>query len=132
MIGFNEDRANILDIANDKFAGTVTEPILGKQAKLAQVKLLPPVANPGKVVAAPVNYKAHLEESRNDVEINFNRKVIEIQTIGLFLKATSSIVGGPDTPAPVERTRVGNNSGRHSGNQPKYRPPTIPSTKAIV
>ena len=40
MIGFNEDRANILDIANDKFAGTVTEPILGKQAKLATLKEL--------------------------------------------------------------------------------------------
>ena len=58
--------------------------------------LLPPLANPGKVVAAPVNYKAHLEESRNDPEINHNRKVIEIQTIGLFLKATSSIVGASD------------------------------------
>ncbi len=67
-----------------------------KAIPLAQVKLLPPVANPGKVVAAPVNYKAHLEESRNDVEINFNRKVIEIQTIGLFLKATSSIVGASE------------------------------------
>ena len=67
-----------------------------KALPLDQVKLLPPVANPGKVVAAPVNYKAHLEESRNDVEINFNRKVIEIQTIGLFLKATSSIVGASE------------------------------------
>ena len=60
------------------------------------MKFLSPVANPGKVVAAPVNYKAHLEESRGDVEINFNRKVIEIQTIGLFLKATSSIVGASE------------------------------------
>ena len=67
-----------------------------KSLPLAQVKLLSPVANPGKIVAAPVNYKAHLEESRNDVEINFNRKVIEIQTIGLFLKATSSIVGASE------------------------------------
>jgi len=67
-----------------------------KALPLDQVKLLPPVANPGKIVAAPVNYKAHLEESRNDVEINFNRKVIEIQTIGLFLKATSSIVGASE------------------------------------
>ena len=67
-----------------------------KALPLDQVKLLSPVANPGKVVAAPVNYKAHLEESRNDVEINFNRKVIEIQTIGLFLKATSSIVGASE------------------------------------
>ncbi len=78
-----------------------------KAIPLAQVKLLSPVANPGKVVAAPVNYKAHLEESRNDVEINFNRKVIEIQTIGLFLKATSSIVGASEGVAvtmPERRT----------------------------
>ena len=63
---------------------------------LTGVHFLPPVANPGKVVAAPVNYKAHLEESRNDPEINHNRKVIEIQTIGLFLKSTSSIVGATE------------------------------------
>jgi 2-keto-4-pentenoate hydratase/2-oxohepta-3-ene-1,7-dioic acid hydratase in catechol pathway len=63
---------------------------------IADAHLLPPIANPGKVVAAPVNYKAHLEESRNDPEINHNRKVIEIQTIGLFLKSTSSIVGASD------------------------------------
>ncbi len=35
MIGFDEDRANVLNIANGKFSGTVTEPILGKEAKLA-------------------------------------------------------------------------------------------------
>src|SRR5262245_43499849 len=32
------------------------------------------------------------------------------------------------TPAPVERTRVGNSSGKHSGSQPKYTPLTNPST----
>ncbi len=67
-----------------------------KSLPLSQVSFLPPVANPGKVVAAPVNYKAHLEESRADVEINHNRQVIEIQTIGLFLKSTSSIVGASE------------------------------------
>ena len=34
MIGFDEDRANHLDVADGAFAGTVREPILGKQAKL--------------------------------------------------------------------------------------------------
>ena len=40
---------------------------LAKDAKvlaLADVALLSPVANPGKIVAAPVNYKKHLEEAR--------------------------------------------------------------------
>ncbi|ANB74997.1 2-hydroxyhepta-2,4-diene-1,7-dioate isomerase [Paraburkholderia phytofirmans OLGA172] len=59
---------------------------------LADVRLLSPVANPGKVVAAPVNYKKHLEEARAQVEVHHNNQVAEIQKIGLFLKATSSIV----------------------------------------
>jgi 2,4-diketo-3-deoxy-L-fuconate hydrolase len=67
-----------------------------KSIPLSEVHLLPPLANPGKVVAAPVNYKAHLAESQADPEINHNRKVIEIQTIGLFLKSTSSIVGASE------------------------------------
>ena len=35
MIGFHENRANILHIENELFSGTVAEPILGRQAKLA-------------------------------------------------------------------------------------------------
>jgi phosphoserine phosphatase len=34
-IGFHENRANALVVENDKFAGFVSEPILGKEAKLA-------------------------------------------------------------------------------------------------
>src|SRR5437870_9983462 len=33
---------------------------------LAQARLLSPVANPGKVIAAPVNYQKHLEEVKAD------------------------------------------------------------------
>jgi 2,4-diketo-3-deoxy-L-fuconate hydrolase len=65
----------------------------GKARPLKDVQLLSPVANPGKVVAAPVNYKKHLEEAREDAGIHFQKKVEEIQKIGLFLKATSAIVG---------------------------------------
>ncbi len=57
------------------------------------VRLLSPVANPGKVIAAPVNYKKHLEEARADAEIHHQNKIAEIHKVGLFLKATSSIVG---------------------------------------
>jgi 2,4-diketo-3-deoxy-L-fuconate hydrolase len=60
---------------------------------LLEVHLLSPVANPGKVVAAPVNYKKHLDEARADAEIHNDRQIAEIQKAGLFLKATSSIVG---------------------------------------
>lgn len=60
---------------------------------LDNVKLLSPVANPGKFVAAPVNYQAHFDEADADKE-TFDRSLIrKIQETGLFLKATSSMIG---------------------------------------
>jgi 2-keto-4-pentenoate hydratase/2-oxohepta-3-ene-1,7-dioic acid hydratase in catechol pathway len=60
---------------------------------LAQCRLLSPVANPGKIVAAPVNYKKHLDEARADPQIHHQNQVAEIQRVGLFLKASSSLIG---------------------------------------
>lgn len=60
---------------------------------LESLALLPPIANPGKLVAAPVNYLKHLEEVRHDSGINFQNQIDAIQRIGLFLKATSSMIG---------------------------------------
>jgi len=60
---------------------------------LAAVRLLSPIANPGKILAAPVNYRKHLEEAREDPAIHHQKQVAEIQKVGLFLKATSSLVG---------------------------------------
>lgn len=62
---------------------------------LASVRLLSPVANPGKLIAAPVNYQKHLDEVRGDSQIHHGNvaHTITIQSAGLFLKATSSLVG---------------------------------------
>ena len=49
---------------------------------LAGVKLLSPIANPGKILAAPVNYRKHLEEAREDPAIHHQKQVAEIQGIG--------------------------------------------------
>jgi 2,4-didehydro-3-deoxy-L-rhamnonate hydrolase len=57
------------------------------------VRLLSPVANPGKIVAAPVNYQLHLDESRADAGINFGTQVKTIHDYGVFLKAPSSLIG---------------------------------------
>lgn len=38
MLGFDESRANKLVLADDRLAGTVEEPILGREAKLAALK----------------------------------------------------------------------------------------------
>jgi 2,4-diketo-3-deoxy-L-fuconate hydrolase len=63
---------------------------------LSSVSLLSPVANPGKIMAAPVNYTKHLQEAREQSEIHHNNRIEEIRRVGLFLKATSSLVGAGD------------------------------------
>lgn len=60
---------------------------------LASVSLLSPVANPGKIVAAPLNYQAHVEEYKDDPQLNQQKFGQSIQSTALFLKATSSLVG---------------------------------------
>jgi 2-keto-4-pentenoate hydratase/2-oxohepta-3-ene-1,7-dioic acid hydratase in catechol pathway len=64
-----------------------------KPIKPESVKLLSPVANPGKIIAAPVNYTKHLEEALADKGIHHGNLVNEIHKAGMFLKATSSLVG---------------------------------------
>jgi 2-keto-4-pentenoate hydratase/2-oxohepta-3-ene-1,7-dioic acid hydratase in catechol pathway len=68
----------------------------GAQALAADsVTLLSPVANPGKIVAAPVNFEKHRDEARKDPQLHGNNpgSSFTIQTAGLFLKSTSSLVG---------------------------------------
>ena len=58
-------------------------------------KLLSPVANPGKIVAAPVNYRKHLSEVQVDAQLHQGNPAhkFDIHQAGLFLKASSSLVG---------------------------------------
>lgn len=58
-----------------------------------RVKLLSPVANPGKVIAAPVNYTKHLQEALADKGIHHGNLISEIHKAGMFLKAASAVVG---------------------------------------
>jgi len=64
-----------------------------KAVPLAEVRLLAPVANPGKIIAAPVNYAKHLQEVLADQGIHHGNLVSEIHKAGMFLKATSAVVG---------------------------------------
>jgi 2-keto-4-pentenoate hydratase/2-oxohepta-3-ene-1,7-dioic acid hydratase in catechol pathway len=83
--------ANLDQVAERAQALAPTAPAL----PLDTLKLLSPVANPGKIVAAPVNYKKHAQEVKDNVALHNNNPALmqSIQTIGLFLKATSSLVG---------------------------------------
>ena len=63
-----------------------------------QVRFLSPVANPSKIIGTPVNYHAHVEEARRDAEIAvYNAgQSRSIEEQGLFLKASSSLVGSSE------------------------------------
>jgi len=65
----------------------------GKAIPLDEARLLAPVANPGKIIAAPVNYAKHLHEALADKGIHHGNLVNEIHKAGMFLKATSAVVG---------------------------------------
>ncbi len=64
-----------------------------KRVALSEVRLLSPVANPTKVIGAPVNYLAHKDEAAADQGVSFGRDIKSIDEYGLFLK--SPVLVGP-------------------------------------
>ncbi|HUT48600.1 MAG TPA: fumarylacetoacetate hydrolase family protein [Alphaproteobacteria bacterium] len=64
-----------------------------KAVPIADVTLKSPVANPTKVIGAPVNYAKHQAEAEADPNIATGKKILGIAEYGPFLKANSSLVG---------------------------------------
>ncbi len=67
---------------------------------ISEVSLLSPVANPSKIIAAPLNYHAHVAESAADKQIHngvhlpgYEGFASPVAKFGVFLKSPSSIVG---------------------------------------
>jgi len=60
---------------------------------VGSVRLKSPVANPSKIIGAPINYKDHIEESKRDQGIAQGRVIKTIGDWGLFLKAGTALVG---------------------------------------
>lgn len=67
---------------------------------IERIALRSPVVSPSKLIAAPVNYRAHIDEANADKGINFGATIKSIEDYGLFLKASSTIVG------PAEGVRL--------------------------
>lgn len=67
-----------------------------KTSPADSVKFLSPVANPGKIIGAPINYAAHIDESKLDAGIAHGRAITSIGDWGLFLKAGTSLIGFGD------------------------------------
>jgi len=66
-----------------------------RKVPLHKVKLLAPVANPGKIIGAPINYSDHIDEAASNSALAHGRDMgnANIYKWGLFLKARSSLVG---------------------------------------
>ena len=70
---------------------------------LSQVKLLSPVANPSRIIAAPLNYKLHVDEASNpDINHGVHMPGHEgfttpIDKYGLFLKSQTGLIGAGET-----------------------------------
>ena len=75
--------------------GVGTRNVSGERLALSDVVLKSPVANPTKVIGAPVNYYAHLDESQEDEGVNFRAQIKTIDHYGLFLK-NPTLVGAGD------------------------------------
>jgi 2,4-didehydro-3-deoxy-L-rhamnonate hydrolase len=86
--------------SSDVIARTPTQP-------LDSVTLLSPIRTPGKILAAPDNYRAHSKEMQADASASFGRVPMALDQAGLFLKAVSSLVGpsaGVARRFPARRT----------------------------
>ena len=67
----------------------------GERFPLSELSLKSPVANPTKVIGAPVNYYAHQDEAIEDEGVSFGREIKTIDHYGLFLK-NPVLVGAGD------------------------------------
>ena len=114
IINFNDDRfglvidGRIFDLSNvcksDQLIGVVEFVVSQTPAQLTSfkdaattlnldaVRINSPIKHPSKVVAAPINYKAHILEMQENGQA-FGHIITDIKKAGLFLKASSSIVG---------------------------------------
>ena len=68
----------------------------GEPFPLADARLDSPVAAPGKIIGAPINYRRHLAEAHADRGIGFGRSFADLKDHGLFLKGQNSLIGPCD------------------------------------
>lgn len=109
-LGLLTDDAGIIDLT-DRLGIETDEPLLeyirrsldaseyadaAPDTDRSEVELRAPIERPGKVIAAPLNYEKHIEESVADDDIDLD-DWFSIEDFGYFLKAPSSIIGVDDT-----------------------------------
>jgi 2,4-didehydro-3-deoxy-L-rhamnonate hydrolase len=82
-------------LAAVKTLKAVSDQELGRAAShpIDRVTLHSPIRTPGKILAAPNNYRAHTAEMQADASASFGRLAMPLEKAGLFLKAVTSLVG---------------------------------------
>lgn len=95
----------------DRIAGLLPE---AQYADASRLNFLSPIANPSKIITAPLNYTEHVNEVSRDPAIHAGTRVFDfdgfptpIDKLGLFLKANTSIAGageGIELIYPERRT----------------------------
>ena len=81
---------------NELRPGIVEAARTGQKHAASAVHYDSPVANPGTIIGAPINYKAHAQESAQDSNIGHGRAITTIGDWGMFLKAGTSLIGVSD------------------------------------
>ena len=83
ILHLDEVQDRVLEVANN-----------ATRYNLSDIKLNSPVANPTKLIGAPVNYQLHIDEAEADKGITFDQKKVKpISETLCFLKANSSLIG---------------------------------------
>jgi 2,4-diketo-3-deoxy-L-fuconate hydrolase len=86
--------ADLLVLHLDAVRAAITQLLpTAPRLALGSVRLLSPVANPPRIIAAPVNYLRHQAEANADGGVNFAADVKTIEDYGLFLKSSTSLIG---------------------------------------
>ncbi len=65
----------------------------GSSFPMGEVRFLSPVAAPTKIIGTPTNYRDHVAEADRQREVFGRRYSGSIEEQGLFLKATSALIG---------------------------------------
>jgi 2-keto-4-pentenoate hydratase/2-oxohepta-3-ene-1,7-dioic acid hydratase in catechol pathway len=91
----------------DLVPAVATAASAGRGTPLAEVRVRAPLPRPGKVIAAPVNYRRHQREMGGNNGVYAGATIKTIETYAGFIKASSSIIG-PDgaIEVPVADRRV--------------------------
>lgn len=104
--------------------------VSGERIPLASVRLLAPLVNPSKILAAPVNYRPHQEEMGAPGAVYAGQSIKSVAEYGVFLKPPSSLAGPGsliELPYPDRRTDHEGELGVVIGRQGK----NIPASRAM-